>query len=69
MKIGSKFTRNVISKLINMMVRRKAGYDVNVQLNEISATVIDGKAHVHLNVDAELAKDELVKILKCFGLD
>ena len=30
--------------------------------------VIDGKTHVHLDVDAELEKDELMKILKNIGL-
>ena len=42
---------------------------VHIQLNGLTATVIDGKAHVHLDVDAELEKDELVKILKTVGLD
>lgn len=69
MKIGSKFTRILLSKLIKMVVRKKFGYEVDIQLNGLTATVIDGKAHVHLDVDAELEKDELVKILKTVGLD
>lgn len=69
MKIGSKFTRTVISKLICMLLRKKLGYNIDIQLNEMAATIIDGKAHVHLNADVELEKDELVKILKNVGLD
>jgi hypothetical protein len=69
MKIGSKFIRDVISKLIKMLLRKKLGYNVNIQLNELSATIIDGKSHVHLSVDAELEKNELVNILKIIGLD
>lgn len=69
MKIVSKFTRTVLSKLARMMLRKKLGYDIDIQLNEMNFTIVDGKAHVHLNVDAELDKDELMKILKTTGLD
>lgn len=68
MKIGSKFTTNIISKLIAMVIRKKFGYEVELKLNEVDATVIDGKTHVHLDIDAELDKEELIKILKNIGL-
>lgn len=68
MKIGSKFTTNIISKLVAMVIRKKLRYDVKLKLNEVNATVIDGKMHIHLDVDAELEKDELMKILKNIGL-
>lgn len=68
MKIGSKFTTGIISKLIGMVIRKKFGYEVNLKLNEVNATVIDGKTHVHLDVDAELDKEELMKILASIGL-
>lgn len=69
MKIVSKFTTNVISKLVKMVLRKKLGYNVNIQLNEIKTTINEGKTHVHLDVDAELDKDELTKILKNIGLN
>lgn len=69
MKIGSKFTRTIVSKLIKTLLKKKAGYDVNIQLNDFTATIIDGKAHVHVNVDAKLEKNELIKILKNVGLN
>lgn len=68
MKIGSKFTTGIISKLVSMVIRKKFGYDIDLKLNELNTTVIDGKTHVHLDVDAELEKDELMKILKSIGL-
>lgn len=68
MKIRSKFTTSIISKLVAMVIRKKLGYDVELKLNEVTTTVIDGKTHVHLDVDAELEKDELVKIIKSIGL-
>lgn len=68
MKIGSKFTTGIISKLVSMVIRKKLGYDVELKLNEVNATVNDGKTHVHLDVDAELSKEELTKILASIGL-
>lgn len=68
MKIGSKFTTGIISKLVSMVIRKKLGYDVQLKLNEVTAIVNDGKTHVHLDVDAELTKEELNKILASIGL-
>lgn len=68
MKIGSKFTTGIISKLVSMVIRKKFGYDMELKLNEVNATVTDGKTHVHLDVDAELSKEELMKILASIGL-
>lgn len=68
MNIVSKFMRGVISKLATVMLHKKTGYKVDIQLNECNITVNDGKAHVHLNVDAELDKEELMKIMKELGV-
>lgn len=69
MRIVSKFTRGIISKTLKMVVHKKTGYNVDIQLNEITTTINDGKTHLHLDVDAELEKDELIKILKSIGLN
>lgn len=69
MKIVSKFTRGIISKAVKMVVHKKTGYNVDIQLNEVTTTIADGKTHLHLDVDAELDKDELVRILKSIGLN
>lgn len=68
MRIVSKFTTNMVSKLVKMVLRKQLGYNVDIQLNEMKTTITDGKTHVHLDVDAELDKDELMKILKNIGL-
>lgn len=68
-KIVSKFTRSVISKLIKTVLHKKLGYNIDIQLNEVNTTITEGKTHVHLDVDAELDKDELLKILKNIGLN
>ena len=68
MRIVSKFTRGIISKAIKMVIRKKTGYNVDIQLNEAITTINDGKTHLHLDVDAELDKDELMSILKSIRL-
>ncbi len=68
MKIESKFTTGLVSKIVRGAVRKKLGYDVDIQLNKFRTTVIDEKTHVHLDVDLELNKDELNKLLKSIGL-
>lgn len=67
MNITSKFMTSVITKII-CTVLKKQGYNIDIQFNEIKATVTDGKAHVHLNVDAEIEKEEILRILKNAGL-
>lgn len=68
MKIVSKFTREIVSKILKTVMHKKTGYEVDIQLNEITATISDKKTHLHLDVDAEINKDELMKILKSIGL-
>jgi len=69
MKIGSIFMRTVISKIARKLIKKKFGYDLDIQINGLAVTVNNGKSHVHLDVDAELEKDELIKILKTIGLN
>lgn len=69
LKIVSMFTKGLLSKLLRRIIRKNTGYDVGVQLNDISITVDDGKTHVHLDIDAELEKDELIKIVKSMMKD
>lgn len=68
MKIVSRFTNGIISKLAKMVIKNKLGYDVDIEFNQIKMTVVDGKTHIHLDVDAELSKEELGKILKSVGI-
>jgi hypothetical protein len=69
MRIVSKFTRGVISKIAEKLIHRYAGIrNVEVQVNNITVTVDDGITHLHLDVDAELPKGELATVLKSYDL-
>jgi hypothetical protein len=67
MKIESKFTTGLVSRIARKVVRDKFGRDIYIQLNNLHTTVIDDKTHVHLDLDVELAQDELNKLLKSIG--
>lgn len=68
MKIESKFITRIVSKIAKKVVRDKLGYNIDIQLNGLRTTVIDDKTHVHLDVDLELTKEELNKLLKSIGV-
>ena len=68
MRLESKFTTVIASKLAEKLVRDKLGYDVAIRLNRLRTTVLEDKMHVELNVDLELTKEELDKLLNSVGL-
>lgn len=68
MKIESKWMTGLASKFIKKALYNKLGCNMDVQLNGFRTTVLDDKTHVHLDVDLELTKDELNKLMKSIGL-
>ena len=62
-RIESKFAGLVIAKLITRSIKKKYGCDVDLKLNGFKATVINGRAHIHLDADAELDSKEVLDIL------
>lgn len=69
MRIQSRFLTMIISKIINVILKKKLGYRIDCRLNQIHTTVTDGKIHLHLDLDGELEKEELMKILKDIGIE
>ena len=67
MRIESKLMRCIAGKWIRRQIKKKFGYDVKIDLSEFKTTVIDGTAHVHINIDAELDKTELDKLVSKIG--
>ena len=68
MRLESKFTTGLVSKIARTVVRKKLGYDMDIRLNRLRTTVMEDKMHVELNVDLELTKEELDRLLKSIGL-
>ena len=64
LNLSSKFMRGIVTKLITKAVYKKTGYKINIGLNSINVEVINGKACIHADVDAEIDNEELMKIVK-----
>ena len=64
LNLSTKIMRNLVASLISKAIRKKLGYDIDIQLNELAATIVNGQAHLHVNVDAKLNNDELKKIIE-----
>lgn len=62
--LGTKFMRGMVTKIIAKAILKKTGYQVDIDLNEISVEVIDGKAHIHVNADAAINTNDLLNIVK-----
>lgn len=69
MRITSVFTRGIVSNILRKVICKKTGYEIDIQLNDVTTTIQNGKTHLHVDIDAELDKDELIKILKNIGLN
>ena len=69
MKISSKFTTSLLSKIVEKTLSKKLGYKIDIQINDIEATIDNGKAHVHVNIDAEMNSNDFTKVIKNIGLD
>ena len=64
LNLSSKFMRGIVTKLISKAVYKKTGYKIGIELNNINVEVINGRAHIHINADAEIDSDELIKIVR-----
>lgn len=66
--LGTKFMRSIVTRMIAKAILKKTGYRVDIDLHEITAEVIDSKVHLHMNVDAEINKEDLINVIKSNGL-
>lgn len=64
LNLSSKLMRGIVTKIISKAVYKKTGYKIGIEVNNINVEVINGKAHIHVNADAEIDNDELMKIVR-----
>ena len=64
MKLSTKFMRGIVSKLIAKVISKKLGYKVDIQLNDLDISVIDGDANISANVEVKINNEEFMKIMK-----
>lgn len=63
LNLSSRLMKGIVTKLISKTIYKKTGYKIDVELNTVTVEVIDGKAYIHADVDAEIDNKELMKIV------
>lgn len=69
LKLSTKIMRGIVAKLIAMAIKKKFGYKVDIQLNDLDINIIDGQTNVKTNVELKLDSNEFMKIMKDIGAD
>lgn len=70
MHIQSSFLCGVAARAINKAVQKQGYKSTAVKLNDIFTVYseTEKKVHLHLNIDAELSKEDLMALLKQAGV-
>ena len=71
LKIGNvSWIKWIISKVIKTELNKQLGVKADIKLNKVDVVFDEGKAHLHLDIDADMAKHELIKlVVKKLGVD
>ncbi len=63
--IRSNLMQNAIAGIIQRVVRQKTGYHPQIRFNDPIHITYDGdRAKVHMNIDAELEKEDLEALIR-----
>ena len=68
MKLFGSLMKGVVSKALELALKVKTGYRADISVNEFDVHVKNGRAHAHINIDADMSQDELKKLLASVGL-
>ena len=64
LKLSTRIMRAIASKLIARSIKKKYGCTVDIQLNELDISVIDGDAKVIVNAEVTMDNKEFMDIMK-----
>lgn len=66
MIINTSFTKRIIANFISKLIKKKVGYNVDIQINNIYIVhdpSKDDSFSLHLDIDGNITKEELKKLL------
>lgn len=71
LKIGNvSWIKWIISKVIKTELNKQLGVKADIKFNKVDVVFDEGKAHLHLDVDADMTKHEFMKlVVKKLGVD
>lgn len=69
LNLTSKFMRGIVSKVVAKAIKKKLGYEVKVQINDLDVSMLDGDTNISLNVEVGCKSNEFMKIMNKLGED
>lgn len=63
-KLSTKFMRGIVAKMMSKAIYKKTGCKVNIQLNDLDVSIVDGETKISTNVEMKLNSDEFMKLMK-----
>ena len=66
MKINltTKFMRGIVAKIASKLIAKNFGIKSDILINGVSIEKVDTKIHLHLDVDADVDENALLKITR-----
>ena len=64
LKLSTKFMRGIVAKIIAKIIYKKLGYKVDIQLNDLDVSIVDGDADIKTNVELKMKSSEFIKLMK-----
>lgn len=68
LSLGPSFLRQTVAKILGKVIRKKLGCDMDILIRDINLTTSEGRISVHVDLDAEMANEELTKLIKQIDL-
>lgn len=67
MKIKSSLMRGLVAKIFTRIIKKNTGVDVKLYINNLDIKIVDDAAYLNLNIDGEMDKQQLRKIVSKIG--
>ena len=59
-----RFLRNIVSDYISKLMSEESGYDMYIQINEMEVGMHRKRVYAHMNVDADIDRKDLMRVIK-----
>lgn len=69
LKLSTKFMRTIAAKLIAKVIYKKTGCKVNIQLNDLDLSIVNGETVVKTNVEVKMNSNEFTKLMNSIDAD
>jgi DNA-binding Lrp family transcriptional regulator len=69
LRLSTKWMRGLVSKLLAKVIYKKFGVKINLQINELDVSSINGNTNVKAGVEIKLNNEEFMKLMNQLNED